>query len=374
LLALAAAVPATAGNAALIIGNRAYSPGPLKSPVADAQLVERALRDAGFATILRENATQAEMLEAEAEFVNRLEPADTALVFFSGYAVGVNDENYLLGVDSGAGDIQAKAVPLSRICDRLRGRAARDIVILDASRMYIVAAQRGLSPGLAMPRNLPPEMWMASTAGPGQVATDNLRLETSAFSSALADAIAQPGLTLEEVFSRTRSRVLDETGSEQVPWWTSTATGSFYFHPPQSPPSRTDTAELARAMEAARQSERREDWDAAIDLVIRVLKGEPGTELESTARRTLAYLLARRDGDLRYRMMDYKGAARFYEQATAAEPAKVDAAIRLADAYLLAIRVPDAIRVLESVRARGESPAAEKAAAMLQELAKIEIR
>jgi thioredoxin-like negative regulator of GroEL len=127
-------------------------------------------------------------------------------------------------------------------------------------------------------------------------------------------------------------------------------------------------------MEAARQSERREDWDAAIDLVIRVLKGEPGTELESTARRTLAYLLARRDGDLRYRMMDYKGAARFYEQATAAEPAKVDAAIRLADAYLLAIRVPDAIRVLESVRARGESPAAEKAAAMLQELAKIEIR
>jgi thioredoxin-like negative regulator of GroEL len=66
--------------------------------------------------------------------------------------------------------------------------------------------------------------------------------------------------------------------------------------------------------------------------------------------------------------MDYRGAAMFYEQAVAAEPAKVDTAIRLADAYLLAIRVPDAIRVLESVRARGESPAAEKAAAMLQKL------
>ena len=197
LLALAAAVPATAGNVALVIGNQAYSPGPLKSPAADARLVERALRDAGFATILRENASQAEMLAAETEFVNRLQPADTALVFFAGYAVAVNDENYLLGVDSGAGNFQAKAVPLSEMLGRLRSRAARGIVILDASRMYIVAAQRGPSPGLAMPRNLPPEIWMASTAGPGQVATDNLRLENSAFSSALADAIAQPGLTIE---------------------------------------------------------------------------------------------------------------------------------------------------------------------------------
>jgi uncharacterized caspase-like protein len=368
LLALAAAVPATAGNVALVIGNQAYSPGPLKSPAADARLVERALRDAGFATILRENASQAEMLAAETEFVNRLQPADTALVFFAGYAVAVNDENYLLGVDSGAGNYQAKAVPLSEMLGRLRSRAARGIVILDASRMYIVAAQRGLSPGLAMPRNLPPEIWMASTAGPGQVATDNLRLENSAFSSALADAIAQPGLTIEEAFNRARSRVLDETGSEQAPWWMSTATGSFNFHPPEGSPPPTDAATVARAMEAARQSERREDWDAAIDLVIRVLKSAPGTELASTARRTLTYLMARRDGDLRYRVMDYRGAAMFYEQAVAAEPAKVDTAIRLADAYLLAIRVPDAIRVLESVRARGESPAAEKAAAMLQKL------
>ena len=145
LLVLAAAVPAMAKNVALVIGNQAYSPGALKSPVADAWLVERALRDAGFATILRENASQAEMLAAETEFVNRLQPADTALVFFAGYAVAVNDENYLLGVDSGAGNFQAKAVPLSEMLGRLRGRAARGIVILDASRLYIVAAQRGLS-------------------------------------------------------------------------------------------------------------------------------------------------------------------------------------------------------------------------------------
>ena len=375
-LILAAAVsPAAAKNVALVIGNQSYMPGPLKSPAGDARLVERRLKDAGFVTILRENAGQAEMLEAPADFANRLEPADTALVFFAGYAVAIEDENFLLGVDSGAGNgvaaIQAKAVPLSRILDRLRGRAARSIVILDASRMYIVAVQRGLKPGLAMPRNLPPETWIASTAGPGQVAPDNLRLDNSAFSKALADAIAQPGLTLEEVFSRTRARVLDETGSQQAPWWTSTATGNFYFHPPEGPQPRTDAAVLARWMEAARQSEQRQDWDTAIDLAIRVLKSEPGAETDSAARRLLPYLMERRDGDLRYRVMDFNGAAMFYEQAVAAEPSAVDTAIRLADAYLLAGRVSDAIRVLQAVRARGPSPDAEKAAAMLEKLAAV---
>jgi thioredoxin-like negative regulator of GroEL len=61
----------------------------------------------------------------------------------------------------------------------------------------------------------------------------------------------------------------------------------------------------------------------------------------------------------------------FYGQAVAAQPSAVDAAFRLADAYLLAGRVPDAIRVLQAVRARGPSPAAEKAAAMLEKLAAV---
>ncbi|MGO9969070.1 MAG: caspase family protein, partial [Bryobacteraceae bacterium] len=371
LLAIAGTPPATAKNVALVIGNQSYAPGPLKSPAGDARLVERALRDAGFATILRENAGQAELLAAESEFVNRLEPVDTALVFFAGYAVAVEDENFLLGVDSGAGNIQAKAVPLSEILERLRGRAARSVVILDASRMYIVAAQRGLKPGLAMPRNLPPETWMAFAAGPGQVAPDNLRLDNSSFSKALAETIAQPGLTLEEVFSRTRARVLGETESQQAPWWTSTGTRNFYFHPPEGPQPRTDAAASARSMETARQSERREDWDTAIDLLIRVLKSAPGGETESVARHMLPYLMERRDGDLRYRVMDFNGAAMFYGQAVAAQPSAVDAAFRLADAYLLAGRVPDAIRVLQAVRARGPSPAAEKAAAMLEKLAAV---
>ena len=371
MLATLAAPHAAAKNLALVIGNQSYSPGALKTPASDARLVERSLRDAGFVTVLRENAGGAEMVEAASDFVNRLEPGDTALFYFAGYAVAIQGENFLVGVDSGSGDIPARSLPLSQFMERVGGRAARTIVILDAGRIYIVAVQRGLKPGLAMPRNLAPGTWIASTAGPAQVATDNLQLDNTAYSKTLAEAIAQPGLTLEEVFERVRARVMDETESGQAPWWLSTGTGNFCFYPPEGPQPHTDAAVLDRWMEAARQSDRQQDWDRSIELVLRVTKNAPGTERETAARRLLPYLMERRDGDLRYRVMDFNGAAMFYEQAVAAQPSAVDAAFRLADAYLLAGRVPDAVRVLQAVRGRGPSPAAEKAAAMLQKLAAV---
>jgi hypothetical protein len=176
-------------------------------------------------------------------------------------------------------------------------------------------------------------------------------------------------VTLEEVFERVRARVVDQTESGQAPWWMSTGTGNFYFHPPNGPQPHADAATLDRWMEAARQSEVQQDWDRAIDLAIRVMKNAAGTEREPAARRLLPYLMERRDGDLRYRAMDFNGAAMFYERAVAAQPSAVDAAFRLADTYLLAGRVQDAVRVLQALRGRGPSPVAEKAGAMLQKLA-----
>jgi thioredoxin-like negative regulator of GroEL len=174
---------------------------------------------------------------------------------------------------------------------------------------------------------------------------------------------------LEEVLEHARARVLDETEMSQTPWWTSTGRGNFYFHPPQGALAHTDPAAVARWMEAARQSELREDWDKAINTLLRVMKQAPGTEQETAGRRLLRYLMDRREGDLRYRVMDFNGAAAFYEQALAAQPSAVDTEFRLADTYLLAGRVTEAIRVLQAMRARGQSAGAEKAGAMLQKLA-----
>ena len=59
MLATLAAPQLPARNVALVIGNQSYGPGALEDfPASDARLVEAALREAGFVTVLRENITR----------------------------------------------------------------------------------------------------------------------------------------------------------------------------------------------------------------------------------------------------------------------------------------------------------------------------
>ena len=69
MLATLAAPQLPARNVALVIGNQSYGPGALKTPASDARLVEAALREAGFVTVLRENAGRVQMVEAASHFV-----------------------------------------------------------------------------------------------------------------------------------------------------------------------------------------------------------------------------------------------------------------------------------------------------------------
>lgn len=63
-LAAGAAPQPEGKRIALIIGNDAYSVRPLKNSVNDARIMDKALRAAGFRTILRENTTKTAMEEA----------------------------------------------------------------------------------------------------------------------------------------------------------------------------------------------------------------------------------------------------------------------------------------------------------------------
>lgn len=63
---------------------------------------------------------------------------------------------------------------------------------------------------------------------PGSVAVDG-RGRNSPYTKHLLMAIQEPGIQLEEVFKRVRSRVIDDTSGKQVPWEESSLVGSFYF-------------------------------------------------------------------------------------------------------------------------------------------------
>src|SRR6185503_7863756 len=91
MLGLAAMAAAQDGKrVAVIIGNDNYLTRPLRNAVNDARLMEKALKAAGFLTILKENARKPEMEEAMVAMVEQVGPDDTALFYYAGHGVQID--------------------------------------------------------------------------------------------------------------------------------------------------------------------------------------------------------------------------------------------------------------------------------------------
>ncbi|MCX5836738.1 MAG: caspase family protein, partial [Deltaproteobacteria bacterium] len=72
---------------ALVIGNSAYSSGPLKNPVNDATDMAATLKKLGFNVILKKNANLETMEEAIEDFGNRLKRGGVGLFYYAGHGV-----------------------------------------------------------------------------------------------------------------------------------------------------------------------------------------------------------------------------------------------------------------------------------------------
>ncbi len=233
------AAPADEGKrVALIIGNDAYSIRPLQNAVNDARAMEKALREAGFRTILKENATKATMEEATAELLDAVGPGDTVLFFYAGHAIQIQNENVLIPVDfeSARSLIQAKlkSFSLATVFDYLKqSRAKKSIVVIDACRSNPVREQYSLQGGLAIPANAGKESYIAFSTSPNAVATDNPDGKNSWFTEALSNQIGNPGLTIDEVFTRVRQHVEKATGGAQTPWSQTSLTTAVLLPPSQ---------------------------------------------------------------------------------------------------------------------------------------------
>ena len=384
--ALLAAALAAAGlhaqdagkRVALVIGNDAYTAGPLKNAVNDARLMDRALKASGFQTILMENARKADMDRVVGEFLDKLGPDDTALFFFAGHGVQIESENFLVPVDfvPGATISAAKfaCISVAQVFDELkRKRAKKNIVILDACRTNPVQTRYSLEGGLAKPQDAPKETFIVFSTSPGQTAADNPNGHDSWFTEALADYVTQPSLTIElnEILTRVKKRVSDATEGKQTPWTTSNLTSGFYFHPPAGGEGAADITLLEKWVSDAAALEQREEWTEAADLVGRVLQKKPGGALEENARRKLAYLSARRDGQARYDSADYPGAAGLERKALESDRFAMSAALQAVNSELLADHIPGAVELLQAMRARGNSEAVDTANRMLKALAPV---
>ena len=123
LLALSVVFPsllyaATERRTALVIGNGAYTSGPLKNPVNDAQDMAAALKKAGFAVTLKKNANHREMMESIEDFGNALKRGGVGLFYYAGHGVQLGGINYLLPIGARInkeGDIRYEAVDAGRV-------------------------------------------------------------------------------------------------------------------------------------------------------------------------------------------------------------------------------------------------------------------
>src|SRR5215475_4149967 len=210
---------------ALVLGNSAYERGPIRNSLADAGLVAEALNGVGFEIMEAADLDQGDLRRAFSDFIARMQaagPDAIAFVYFSGYALEFEGENYLVPVDARLtreDDIPLEAVRVSDVLYPLASSTSgAKVVVLDAARPLPLTLP--LAPGLS-PMEPPPMTLVAYSSAPGTFAEDNSQAY-GAFAGAIAEMVREPGLDLDTVFSRVRLRTHELTQGQQTPWHATT--------------------------------------------------------------------------------------------------------------------------------------------------------
>jgi len=226
---------ATERRIALVIGNSAYSAGPLKNPVNDAAAMAAQLQKLGFTVILKKNANLRGMEDALTDFGDRLKRGGVGLFFYAGHGLQVGGANYLVPIGARINresDIRYETLDAGKILDEMaNANNGLNIVILDACRDNPYSRSfRNAARGLAIVSNAPAGTFVSYSTSPGNVARDGDG-RNSPYTKALLRYMKEPGLTIEQVFKGARAKLGKETGGKQIPWELSSLQGEFYFVP-----------------------------------------------------------------------------------------------------------------------------------------------
>jgi formylglycine-generating enzyme len=255
---------------ALVVGNNAYPQMPLENAVNDARVMEQTLGQFGFEVRKIENSSLIELAKAVDAFIGQLGSGDVGLFFYAGHSIQIEGENYLVPIDFEATDetvAKYKSYAAEVVRERMEKAGARlNIIVLDACRNNPFRMSRSASRGLAA-MNSGRGTLIAFATGPGKTASDNLVGKNGLFTHHLVECLKIPGLSLDEVFNRTRAEVDKASSHEQTPWVVSSVIGDFSFQPEGAPPtvpavatpppgsaSRLDYSDLERIAANRRQS------------------------------------------------------------------------------------------------------------------------
>ena len=214
-----------ANRLALVIGNSGYKhTSQLKNPANDADLISDKLREIGFDVINNKNLTLAgtrELINKFAQKIKDIGDEGIVLFYYAGHGIQYNGENFIVPVDANLQtdtDIILQGVNTSIILKIFELSGAKtNVIVLDACRNNpFPAVSRSVSQGLAR-MDSPSGSFIAYSTAPGKVAMDGFG-NNSPYTTALAEFITDPNLTLEAVFKKVRRKVYYDTGKFQTTW------------------------------------------------------------------------------------------------------------------------------------------------------------
>lgn len=245
---------------ALLVGNNSYAKQPLINAVADASDLAKVLKETGFATELLLNADLRTMDQTIQRFALGLNPGDVALFYFSGHGVSLEGENFLIPTSFAAemeADVKYQAYSASRVRDLLKGRGVRlSILIFDACRSNPFRSSRSGAGGLTGMSGA--GAFIAFAADEGKTADDNPKERNGLFTKHLLTELRSPGVGLETLFTKVRTRVYEESQGRQVPFSYSGLIGEFVFRAGETATAPAPSAPVAPApaTPAAREPEK----------------------------------------------------------------------------------------------------------------------
>lgn len=223
-----------AEKVALVVGNARYEAevGALRNSVNDAKGMASTLRGLGFEVLEKQNLTRDEMIQAMVVFRGRLAEAEVGLFYYAGHGLAVSGSNYLVPVKSGyeaegVDETTRRMLAETRlfnveqaVADMKSAGGSCHLVILDACRTTALAASgrtRDVVSRGALAEMAPPAgSLVAFATDAGHTAFDG-EGSHGLYTEELMRHLRTPGLTIEQVFKRTRAGVLERSGGGQMP-------------------------------------------------------------------------------------------------------------------------------------------------------------
>lgn len=227
------AAPRNNARVALVVGNSRYEEamGPLKNPANDAKAMAKALRGLGFSVTEERDVDRDELWEAIGNFRDRIKAAEVALFYYAGHGVAVGGSNYLIPVKSGyqvtSDDPTAVRMMAETrlfnadqvLAEMNAAGSSCNLVILDACRSSPMLRDPGQrsTVGAGLVEMRPPAgSLVAFATDAGRVASDG-DAANGLYTGALLKHLQTPGLTIEQVFKRTRAQVMEQSKGMQIP-------------------------------------------------------------------------------------------------------------------------------------------------------------